>query len=599
MDKSKKFQANNSRFQERMLLIFIIGGIIPFLIATIYMNSTATKVVHRQNKQFQTRELDLVCSVVEQAVGDMREVSQKVYANKTLQTIMERDNISDEQWKQYDEKLKEIAEYQKYYASTISDIAVYVDDEELSYHRPFAYAGSSVIDARWYINAGESEGELYWCYGVDREGKQNCIQLSRKFVDERGNQLGILVVRMNMDWLNNYISKQKDDTVLLYNDSETIFTNYSVTTEEQYSLFAQLNAKSNDTGSLRYNKQGEDVQLSYGRVRPIATARNYFTIACSQDYSALSGSINRATLTVYFVVGIGLLISLTMIMVYSSSFSRRLKKLRKQMHLVANGQYDKVEAIDGTDEIAEIYQELVQMMEDIQKLTTGIVEEKVQKEKMHTRQKEVEFKMLASQINPHFLYNTLETIRMKARVSKQSEIEDLVKMLAKIMRRNIQVSHQMVSLKSEIELIENYLKIQSYRFGDRIRSEVIVEDNVHVEQNVMPLIIQPFVENAFVHGLEGMVEDGKLTVHVSQNEKDIIIEVIDNGVGMKYYQLAELRRALEEENHEQTHIGIKNVNQRLIIQYGPDYAIHIESEEGRGTKVTFRIPLDTDEEESI
>lgn len=100
----------------------------------------------------------------------------------------------------------------------------------------------------------------------------------------------------------------------------------------------------------------------------------------------------------------------------------------------------------GNDEIGEIYARLGTMMDDIQDLTESMVEEKVQKEKMHTRQKEVEFKMLASQINPHFLYNTLETIRMKARVNHQPEIEDLVKMLAKIMRRNIQVSHKLVSL---------------------------------------------------------------------------------------------------------------------------------------------------------
>lgn len=123
-----------------------------------------------------------------------------------------------------------------------------------------------------------------------------------------------------------------------------------------------------------------------------------------------------------------------------------------------------------------------------------MVEEKVQKEKMHTRQKEVEFKMLASQINPHFLYNTLETIRMKARVNHQPEIEDLVKMLAKIMRRNIQVSHKLVSLQSEIELIDNYMRIQDYRFGDRIHSEIVVDDDVDMTQEVMPLIIQPFVE---------------------------------------------------------------------------------------------------------
>lgn len=262
------------------------------------------------------------------------------------------------------------------------------------------------------------------------------------------------------------------------------------------------------------------------------------------------------------------------------------------MFLVANGRYEAVEPIVGNDEIAEIYQEVEKMMEDIQELTTNIVQEKVQKEKLHTRQKEVEFKMLASQINPHFLYNTLETIRMKARVNGQKEIEDLVKMLAKILRRNIQVSNQMVSLQSEIELTENYLKIQEYRFGDRITSRVNVDSEVDLEMKVMPLIIQPFVENAFVHGLEALSRQGELIVEVTKNETDVIIYVRDNGVGMPYYRLGDLRHTLNSgENADQSHIGISNVNQRLRIQYGDQYGVRIDSSEAEGTTVEIHIPI--------
>ena len=260
------------------------------------------------------------------------------------------------------------------------------------------------------------------------------------------------------------------------------------------------------------------------------------------------------------------------------------------MHLVATGRNDLVEPVARKDEIGEIYQELEKMMGDIQELTSNMVEEKVQKEKLHTHQNEVEFKMLASQINPHFLYNTLETIRMKARVNRQEEIEDLVKMLAKIMRRNIQAGRQMVSLRSEIELIENYLKIQDYRFGDRIESHIEVDPGVDLDMEVMLLIIQPFVENAFVHGLEAMPEKGELTVTVSQDEKDVIIRIIDNGVGMPYYKLGDLRHSLNVGENDRTHIGINNVNQRMKLQYGEEYGIKIESRENAGTKVELRIP---------
>lgn len=232
------------------------------------------------------------------------------------------------------------------------------------------------------------------------------------------------------------------------------------------------------------------------------------------------------------------------------------------------------------------------MMDDNKALMQKVVDEQVQKEKIHTKQREVEFKMLASQINPHFLYNTLETIRMKAKINKEPEIEELVKMLAKIMRRNIQVSDKKVTLKSEVQLIEYYLKIQNYRFGDRIHSQVIVDENVEMDAKVLPLIIQPFVENAFVHGLESSEDGGNLTVHVSRDMGVIIVNVEDDGVGMDYYELGKLRYAINSgEAAEKGHIGVSNVNQRLKLQYGEQYGITVDSKKNAGTKITIRMPL--------
>ena len=244
---------------------------------------------------------------------------------------------------------------------------------------------------------------------------------------------------------------------------------------------------------------------------------------------------------------------------------------------VAIGEYDKVTPIEGTDEIAELYKEVEKMRDDNRELMQKIVEEQVQKEKIHTKQREVEFKMLASQINPHFLYNTLETIRMKAKINKEPEIEELVKMLAKIMRRNIQVSDKKVTLKSEVQLIEYYLKIQNYRFGDRIHSQVIVDDDVDQDAKVLPLIIQPFVENAFVHGLESSEDGGNLTVHVSRDVGVIVVTIEDDGVGMDYYQLGKLRYAINSgEAAEKGHIGVSNVNQRLKLQYGEQFGVTVD-----------------------
>lgn len=288
----------------------------------------------------------------------------------------------------------------------------------------------------------------------------------------------------------------------------------------------------------------------------------------------------------------GIAISLVLIAIFSGIYEKRMRLFTRQMHMVAIGEYDKVVPVRGRDEIADLYVELEKMIDDNKKLLNSVVEKEVQQEKLHSKQMEIEFKMLASQINPHFLYNTLETIRMKALVNKQREIAELVKMLAKLMRRNIQVGDKMVTIKSEIEFIEYYLKIQDYRFGDRIASEIIVDDDIDINAKVLPLVIQPFVENAFVHGLEGVEKDGKLSIIIEREIEIIKITVQDNGTGMDNFQLSELRGILMSniETKDRIHIGINNVNQRIKLQYGDMFGVKVYSKKGNGTRIVICMP---------
>ena len=579
----------NIRFRGKMILVFVIGGVIPFFCVTVYLNNRTANSLIEQNKKAQKQELHLMASILEDVVPDMEKVCENMNINTVLSNMITKDYTDEKKWQKDKGKLWEIDRYMQDYKQSISDIVIYVSNETLCYDRPFTYLGPSVTQQSWYSDVCDKKGGLIWCYGEDREEKQKCIQVAKQIISADGEQLGILAVQMNMDLINSAIAEREENTVLLYNDVNVLYTNYEVSGTEELALETYLRGTTRWTGNTRFSVIGKDRFVTYKKVHPQNTT-NYYSLVSVQDYSGITEQINQVTFNAYLIVGIGMLISFAMIIGYSTSFSSRLKELRHQMHLVATGRYDRVKMVGGNDEIGEIYAELGTMMDDIQNLTESMVEEKVQKEKMHTRQKEVEFKMLASQINPHFLYNTLETIRMKARVNHQPEIEDLVKMLAKIMRRNIQVSHKLVSLQSEIELIDNYMRIQDYRFGDRIHSEIVVDDDVDMTQEVMPLIIQPFVENAFIHGLENKPKDGRLEVKVSQDEKDIIIEVIDNGTGMNYYQLGELRHSLTQTDGSRGHIGISNVNQRLIMQYGKEYAVKVDSRLNEGTVVTIRIP---------
>lgn len=170
------------------------------------------------------------------------------------------------------------------------------------------------------------------------------------------------------------------------------------------------------------------------------------------------------------------------------------------------------------------------MIRDIERLLSEVYQERLHGERLMRQQKEAEFKMLASQINPHFLYNTLETIRMKARVNGQPEIEQLVKMLSKLLRRNLQAGSADVSLSSELDLVEYYLKIQQYRFGERIQYTIKLESDLG-QVPILPLALQPIVENSIIHGLEAKEGTGHIVISAARREGLGLDEQTLPGVG--------------------------------------------------------------------
>ena len=585
------------RLHNRMLLIYIIGGMLPFIAASLYTNAKNQSNMIKLNKNTQESEIEILKRQISESMTVAVDVLNQLYVSSAVNDVTRKtyDSISDFE-NECNARLGIIDRYLSYYKRDISDIKIFVDNKPISANKYFFYLGDAVKTENWYKPTIERNGDVCWNYGVGRTTRQKHIQVTRAMKDKYGKIIAVLCVQLQNDFIIDTISERSMHTVLLYNDSEIIYTNYAMDDDTPF-LAELLKKKKQHEYAGQITVGVEDYLLVYNKIYPRIKGYEYedpphFTITTIERFQDLTSSININSLKSYTAVIVGLFASVILILVFSKMYSNRMELLRKQMHYVAIGEYDKVTPIEGTDEIAELYKEVEKMRDDNRELMQKIVEEQVQKEKIHTKQREVEFKMLASQINPHFLYNTLETIRMKAKINKEPEIEELVKMLAKIMRRNIQVSDKKVTLKSEVQLIEYYLKIQNYRFGDRIHSQVIVDDDVDQDAKVLPLIIQPFVENAFVHGLESSEDGGNLTVHVSRDVGVIVVTIEDDGVGMDYYQLGKLRYAINSgEAAEKGHIGVSNVNQRLKLQYGEQFGVTVDSTLGKGTKITIMMPF--------
>lgn len=590
------------KFLHRMILIYLIGGIIPLLVMSIYTNMQTRKMMIKLTEETQAEELSVFSSSIRESMTVLDNVARLLCSNDEILKLTTRKYKNKTQFYSDYRKANTVMEdYINFYEQDISSINLFLDNPtvdtyDLNRINNLSNFKQSVRTQTWYKETVDCVDEGYWYFGAtsgDNE-KDQTMQISRAVRDDNDDVVGIVVIQIQYDKVT--LNEQRQDTAILYDDYYWISGNCSSLDYPFLKEEIQKINKSRVTKQISYGV--EEYLISYERLQ-MDGSDDYYSVVSVQNYQDIMAEVNQISMQAFIPEIIGMIVSALLIFAFAASYSNRMFQLRVQMHRVAQGEYDEVERIEGNDEIGELYTELEQMMQDIRLLMSNVVDEQVQKEKLHTKQKEVEFKMLASQINPHFLYNTLETIRMKAVVNHQPEIVELVKMLAKTMRYNIQVTDRLVTLKEELQMVEYYLKIQEYRFGDRITSELTIDPDVDMKARILPLTLQPFVENAFVHGLEEKACDARLVIHVYKKKDDIFIEIRDNGKGMDYYELGHLRKIMKDEQGDDNHIGVRNVNQRIRLLFGGEYGVEVDSEKNVGTKVVIHIPYQTEIDQNV
>ena len=237
------------------------------------------------------------------------------------------------------------------------------------------------------------------------------------------------------------------------------------------------------------------------------------------------------------------------------------------------------------------------LMKGDRKNTRKIEWDEEESEKLKMIRRRVEYTTLESQIDPHFLYNTLESIRSRALLDGNGEIASMTEILSKFFRYCISNGERLIKIREEVNHIQDYYYIQKYRFEDKIDMEIRVEKEELLDAYIPKMTLQPLVENAMVHGLEQITDNGKITMILQKMGKKIVIYVEDNGAGMTIEQLNKLNDKMRQSimnasSQKGNHSGIAltNVNARIRIVCGEEYGIHYRSAEGRGTQATLVIP---------
>jgi two-component system sensor histidine kinase YesM len=262
-----------------------------------------------------------------------------------------------------------------------------------------------------------------------------------------------------------------------------------------------------------------------------------------------------------------------------------IRKLKNCMREVEEGNLDLRAEVSSHDEIADLSESFNSMVQRIKELIELTVKEQELAKKM-------EFKALQAQINPHFLYNSLESILWMAEAGNKEDIITMTKSLSSFFRIILSKGDEKITLRDELSHITSYLVIQKLRYRDILSYEIDVPEEL-MEYRIIKIVLQPLVENALYHGIKNTRLMGKVRIQGRELEDQIVLIVDDNGVGMSEEKLAELQQLFTSEYHlgtSSSSYGLRNVNQRLKLEYGDNYRLRITSVLGKGTRVIIKIP---------
>lgn len=571
-------------------LLVAFSGLILIVIAIISLNNYRLTVdAAEQNSQVYIQEImRQVNTNIQTYIDNMENISLLALTNKDVTYYISSNSfIGKNDIRPYEKRISDLFQNILYSRNDIASIMV------------FGYNGRTVSDRRitalnpnidpkqqsWYINAqkmnGKSivspphiqnviSGEYRWVVSLSRELKSNdgitpegifLVDLNLSVIDKLCSQiyLGKKGYVFIVDGTGNIIYHPQQQ--LLYSNLATEEIPQVLTTASGQSFTADDNK-----GKRIYSVQ--DTGLGWKIVG----------VTYSDDLIANKSSIQHSIL-LYALLGIGISIIISLLL--SLHLTKPIKRLQQDMKQVELGNFHIQTSIEEDNEINQLGQSFNVMVNEIKHLMDETVQTSEQKRK-------TELLLLQAQINPHFLYNTLDSIIWMAEQEKHEEVVDMTSALAKMFRASITRDQELVSIRVEIEHIRHYLFIQKMRYREQLDYVFDIPSDI-LQYKTVKILLQPFIENAIYHGIRSKTTPGIIYISARQEQDDLLFEVRDNGLGMTTERLAQVNEGTVATN-TQHGIGIGNVNERIQLYFGATYGMSIHSVLGEGTVVTIRVP---------
>lgn len=577
----KKFFTNLKINQKLIIMFFSISLI---LITTGFTAlQLSFNIYEEQLYQKSAEFLILLSEMVDIRLNKIDQISFDILSSKEVQeylAIVRHDDNSYNEYEVLNNFNKKMLTwfFDENYISSIN--IVDIKGNQYSWGRDTAKIDPKRLD---FIRnqAIQREGGIVWIGPCRFDPFIIAARVVRSIPKLELENLGLVIIRIDPEKLFNNFSNRRltseyDLNFAILSPNGVIYQKNN----HQF-LFNELVYRMNKKmGYFIGNIQGEKYLITY--VTSQWTSWKFVNLL---PYSSIFKNIIVVhTILVLVYVGIFVLV-IYLSLLFSSEITKPFRRLTNKMKMVEKGEFEKIAPMGVNikrqgDEIAELEYNFHLMVD---KINTLIKENYLKQIAI----KESQFKALQAQINPHFLYNTLDSINWMARFNKQYQIASMVKALGSLLRNSISNKSEIITLKEEMKILEDYIIIQKYRYGERLSFSMDIPQD-YWEYMIPKLSLQPIVENSIQYGLEKILGVCEIKVWIEPLEKGLKIWVEDNGPGMDKDFVEKLNKG--EIEPRGSGIGIKNINERIKIMFGMDYGINVNSALGEGTKVCIFIP---------
>lgn len=590
--------------QTSMVLSFMMLISIIVLFLSMISYYFTIRDIENMSINYTQRLLTEISFNIDSYISNMKNMGKVVVENKDVQNLMvfyskhKGKALTDAEIAQRNTLQARVVTHINTVANTrndITNIAVISKKGDIVLSdpnkQPNPYSEYNLTD--WYLKPLSYKGDII----VSPSHVQNLvaneykwvISISKAILDpSTGEVTGVMVIDLNYRYIedicenaqlgkNGYIYLiDRDKNIIYHPQQQLIYTGIKTELIDEMIKLNDSQTYFNDSSNNKLYIKNDSLLTGWRAVGVVNTSE------LIKD--------KRSIINFYvFLAGIAIIFASIIALIISTTITRPIKRLENTMHQVEEGNFDIQSEIVLDNEIGHLSKTFNVMISKIKLLMAEAVS--TEKEKRKT-----EIKALQAQINPHFLYNTLDTIIWLSAGGKNEEVVEVTSALAGLFRTSISEGGDLVPLSVEMENIRSYLTIQKMRYQDKLSYRIEISDRL-LAMKTPKLILQPIVENAVYHGIKLSPTGGEIAISASECDGTLTVTVQDSGVGMTEEQMSNLFKE-DKEDHAGMGIGVINVNNRIKLCFGEEYGLSYHSVQGKGTRVDILLPRIEDGEES-